>query len=80
MREVLGLSHFKKTENAPQHVAHAKPDDVKQEDDLIKLMKAKDELYSNIRFESEQNAITLDSSSINYSKVVWSGQNEIQSK
>lgn len=68
MREVLGLSHFQKTDTAPVHFKHEKPDDVKQEDDLIKLMNAKDDLYSHIKFESEQNAFDANRS-IDYSKI-----------
>ena len=52
----MGLTHIEKSDQAPNHFVHETSEEVHQEDDLIKLMKNKDELYKNIKFLSESNA------------------------
>ena len=59
MRNVMGLSHFLKSSRAPDHQSHITPADVKQEDDLIALVRKKDSIFSHLTFESEIDASGL---------------------
>lgn len=51
----MGLSHFSKTVNAPEHKQHVVPSHLKQEEDWIQILKKKDKLYEHLQFRSEVN-------------------------
>lgn len=54
LREVYGVTMFKRSEKAPKHKPHFLPKNIALEEALTNLMLDKDKFHSSIVFESEQ--------------------------